>query len=292
MKDYATFLSEHFDGKVQKLAVNASFTCPNRDGSKGSGGCIYCSNKAFNPPYCDSRLSVTQQLERGKEFFARKYPRMNYLAYFQAYSNTYCTVERLRNLHDEALAVPGVVGIVIATRPDCLGDDVVVYLAELSMRTKLVVEVGVESLHDVTLETINRCHDSATAIDAIKRLAARGITVGVHLILGLPGETEEMMEQTVKQVAALPVQLVKFHQMQVLRGTELARLYEAGEVELIQWTAEQYASLCARLLKLIPDDVTVERFVSQSPPSMLISPRWNLKLGEFGELLKMKINEL
>lgn len=292
MKDYATFLSEHFDGKVQKLAVNAGFTCPNRDGSKGSGGCIYCSNKAFNPPYCDSRLSVTQQLEKGKEFFARKYPRMNYLAYFQAYSNTYCTDERLRNLHDEALAVPGVVGIVIATRPDCLGDDVVEYLAELSMRTKLVVEVGVESLHDVTLETINRCHDSATAIDAIKRLAARGITVGVHLILGLPGETEEMMEQTVKQVAALPVQLVKFHQMQVLRGTELARLYEAGEVELIQWTAEQYASLCARLLKLIPDDVTVERFVSQSPPSMLISPRWNLKPGEFGELLKMKINEL
>lgn len=292
MKDYATFLSEHFDGKVQKLAVNAGFTCPNRDGSKGSGGCIYCSNKAFNPPYCDSRLSVTQQLEKGKDFFARKYPRMNYLAYFQAYSNTYCTIERLRSMHDEALAVPGVVGIVIATRPDCLGDDVVEYLAELSMHTKLVVEVGVESLHDVTLETINRCHDSATAIDAIKRLAARGITVGVHLILGLPGETEEMMEQTVKQVAALPVQLVKFHQMQVLRGTELARLYEAGEVELIQWTAEQYASLCARLLKLIPDDVTVERFVSQSPPSMLISPRWNLKPGEFGELLKMKINEL
>lgn len=292
MKDYATFLSEHFDGKVQKLAVNAGFTCPNRDGSKGSGGCIYCSNKAFNPPYCDSRLSVTQQLEKGKDFFSRKYPRMNYLAYFQAYSNTYCTVERLRSMHDEALAVPGVVGIVIATRPDCLGDDVVEYLAGLSMRTKLVVEVGVESLHDVTLETINRCHDSATAIDAIKRLAARGITVGVHLILGLPGETEEMMVQTVKQVAALPVLLVKFHQMQVLRGTELARLYEAGEVELIQWTAEQYASLCARLLKLIPDDVTVERFVSQSPPSMLISPRWNLKPGEFGELLKMKINEL
>ncbi|MCQ2288460.1 MAG: TIGR01212 family radical SAM protein [Muribaculaceae bacterium] len=292
MKDYAAFLSERFGGKVQKLAVNAGFTCPNRDGTVGRGGCTYCTNAAFNPSYCDARLSVAEQLERGKAFFARKYRSMRYLAYFQAYSNTHAPVETLRAMHDEALAVDGVVGIVIATRPDCLPDDVVDYLLELSQRTVLIVELGVESSHDETLKLINRCHDWATVRDAVDRLTRCGITVGVHLILGLPGETEEMMEATVSEIAALPVSLIKFHQMQVLRGTRLAAQYERHEVELAQWTAGQYAALCARLLKLIPPHMVVERFVSQSPPSMLIAPRWNLKPGEWTELLNKKIEEI
>ncbi len=292
MKDYAAFLSENFGGKVQKLAVNAGFTCPNRDGNAGRGGCTYCTNAAFNPSYCDARLTVSEQLGRGKEFYSRKYPRMDYLAYFQAYSNTYAGVDKLREMHDEALSVDGIVGIVIATRPDCLPDEVVDYLEDLSRRTVLIVELGVESSHDVTLDKVNRCHDWATACNAIGRLAARGITVGVHLILGLPGETEEMMEETVKRVCALPVSLVKFHQMQVLRGTRLAAQYENREVELKLWSAEEYAALCARLVKLIPAGMVVERFVSQSPRSMLIAPRWDLKPGEWAKLLKKKIEEI
>lgn len=291
-KGYSEFLAERFDGKVQKIAVNAGFSCPNRDGTVGRGGCTYCTNEAFNPRYCDARLTVAEQLERGKAFFARKYPSMNYLAYFQAYSNTHAGVDRLRELYNEALAVDGVVGIVIATRPDCLGDEVVELLSELAARTRLIVELGVETMHDVTLRKVNRCHDWTTARNAIVCLAERGIAVGVHLILGLPGEDESMMERTVRTIAALPVTVVKFHQMQVLKGTRLARQWQAGEVELMQWTAQEYASLCARLLRLLPSHVVVERFVSQSPLSMLLSPRWNLKPGEFAQLLESKMNEL
>lgn len=290
-KDYAAFVRERFLGKVQKIAVNAGFSCPNRDGTLGRGGCTYCTNAAFNPPYCDVSLSITEQLERGKEFFARKYPRMQYLAYFQAYSNTHAPVARLRALYDEALSVDGVVGIVVATRPDCLGDDVVDLLEDLSTRTTLVVELGIETVHDETLRAINRCHDWATARVAIEKLASRGITVGVHLILGLPGEDESMMEQTVAEVASLPVSLIKFHQMQVLRGTRLSQQWEQGEVQLMQWTATEYASLCARLLKLVPGHIAIERFVSQSPRSMLVAPRWDLKQGEFNQMLLEKLNK-
>lgn len=290
-KDYAAFVSEHFHGKVQKIAVNAGFTCPNRDGTVGRGGCSYCTNAAFNPRYCDASLSIAEQLERGKEFFAKKYPKMQYLAYFQAFSNTHASIGKLRAMHDEALGVDGVVGIDIATRPDCLPDEVLDYLEELSRRTLVIVELGVETIHDATLARVNRCHDWTTSHAAITRLAQRGIIVGVHLILGLPGETEEMMEQTVKTVCSLPVDLVKFHQLQVLRGTALARQWADGEVELVQWTAQQYARLCARLLRLVPGHVAVERFVSQSPPSMLIAPKWNLKQGEFNKMLLNEINK-
>lgn len=290
-KDYAAFLAERFGGKVKKLAVNAGFSCPNRDGTVGRGGCSYCTNAAFNPSYCDARLTVAEQLERGKAFYARKYPDMDYLAYFQTYSNTHAPVQRLSALYEEALAVDRVVGIVIATRPDCLGDDILDLLEQLSRRTLLVVELGIETVHDTTLNAINRCHNWTTARNAIERLAARDITVGVHLILGLPGEDEVMMEQSVSEVVSLPVSLIKFHQMQVLRGTRLAAQWERGEVTLVQWTAEQYASLCARLLRLVPPHIAVERFVSQSPPSMLIAPRWNLKPGEFAALLNKKITE-
>lgn len=291
-QDYSSFLAGRFGCKVQKIAINAGFTCPNRDGTVGQGGCTYCTNKAFNPPYCDATLTVTEQIERGKQFFARKYDGDKYIAYFQAFSNTHAPVERLCAVYNEALAVEGVVGLVIATRPDCLGDDVVALLVELSQRTQLIVELGVETVHDVTLDVINRCHNWTTTRGTIELLASKGITVGVHLILGLPGEDEMKIEQSVREIAALPVSVVKFHQMQVLKGTRLARQWQAGEVELMQWTAQQYATLCARLLKLLPQHIVVERFVSQSPPSMLLSPQWNLKPGEFAKLLETKINEL
>lgn len=283
--DYAHFLARRIDGKVQKLAVDAGLTCPNRDGTLGWGGCTYCDNRAFSPSYCHRTQSVTQQLEAGKRFFAGKYPDMRHLAYFQAYTATHVAFERQRQLYDEALAVDGVVGLVIATRPDCVGDDLLAYLQEVDRSRMVIVELGVETMHDRTLRLVNRCHNWATSQACIERVAQMGLTVGAHLILGLPGESDDDMVATVDAVSQLPVSLVKFHQLQVLRGTTLARQVERGEVEVRDWTAEQYAELCVRLVAHLRSDIVVERWVAQAPPRMVITPRWGLKPAEFQRLL-------
>ncbi|MBO5541229.1 MAG: TIGR01212 family radical SAM protein [Muribaculaceae bacterium] len=283
--DYAHFLARRIDGKVQKLAVDAGLTCPNRDGTLGWGGCTYCDNRAFSPSYCHRTQSVTQQLEAGKRFFAGKYPDMRYLAYFQAYTATHAAFERLRPMYDEALAVDGVVGLVIATRPDCVGDDLLAYLQEIDRSRMVIVELGVETMHDRTLRLVNRCHNWATSQACIERVAQMGLTVGAHLILGLPGESDDDMVATVDAVSQLPVSLVKFHQLQVLRGTTLARQVERGEVVVRDWTAEQYAELCVRLVAHLRHDIVVERWVAQAPPHMVITPRWGLKPAEFQRLL-------
>ena len=189
--DFGSFLKRHFPFKVQKISLNAGFTCPNRDGSKGLGGCTFCNNQTFNPEYCHTEKSITLQLEEGKAFFASKYPEMKYLAYFQAYTNTYGELQGLIKKYEEALAVPDVVGLVIGTRPDCMPDDLLDYLTELNKRTFLLVEYGIESTYNRTLERINRGHSFEQTRDAVIKTAARGIMVGGHLILGLPGESEE-----------------------------------------------------------------------------------------------------
>lgn len=217
-RDFSDFLAEHFSGKIQKISINAGFTCPNRDGTVGTGGCTYCNNQTFNPSYCTPTLTVTQQLEEGKRFFARKYPEMRYLAYFQAYTNTYGDVERLRALYEEALAVDGVVGLIIGTRPDCIPDVLLDYLESLSRRCFVLVEYGAETSHNSTLALINRCHTWEQTVDAVTRTMARGIHVGLHFIMGLPGETVDMMLQSVDALSRLPVDTVKFHQLQIIRG--------------------------------------------------------------------------
>ena len=212
-RDFSDFLAEHFSGKMQKISINAGFSCPNRDGTVGTGGCTYCNNRTFNPDYCSPRLSVSEQLEEGKRFFARKYPEMRYLAYFQAYTNTHGDIEHLRSLYEEALGVSGVEGIIIGTRPDCMPDALLDYLEKLAKRTFVLVEYGAESSHDVTLQCINRCHTWAQTVDAVTRTAPRGIHVGLHMILGLPGESVEMMLDSVDALSALPIATVKFHQL-------------------------------------------------------------------------------
>lgn len=283
--DYADFLAQRVAGKVQKIAVDVGMTCPNRDGTLGWGGCTYCDNRAFNPPYCDPELSVTRQVEAGKRFFAGKYPDMRFLVYFQAYTSTHADFATLRALYDEALAVDGVVGLVIATRPDCVSDQLLDYLQDVDRTHLVIVELGVETMHDRTLRLVNRCHDWAASQAAIERVAQRGITVGAHLILGLPGESDDDIEATVRAVAQLPVKLVKFHQLQVLSGTVLAGQVERNEVAVRQWSAEQYAALCARLATCLRHDMVVERWVAQAPPHMLVSPRWGLKPAQFQQLL-------
>ena len=283
--DYAQFLARHFSGKVQKIAVDGGFTCPNRDGSKGTGGCTYCSNPAFAPRYCSHTASVADQIEAGKRFFAGRYSSMSYLAYFQSYSSTYASVDTLRRRYGEALAADGVVGLVISTRPDCITPDVVQLLAYFATRTTVIVELGIESSHDTTLAAINRCHSWSDSVNAVTMLHEAGIPCGAHLILGLPGEDVSMMLETADRVVGLPISTLKLHQLQLVRGTCLASLYEQGKLQLTRFTPHEYARLCADVIRHTPTSVAFDRFVSQMPSAMLVGPRWGIKQSEFQTIL-------
>ena len=287
--DYGTWIRRQFPFRVQKIAVDAGFTCPNRDGSVGVEGCTFCNNLTFNPVYCDRHKSVTHQLEEGKRFFARKYPDMKYLAYFQAYSNTYAPMPRLRQLFEEALAVDDVVGLVIGTRPDCLPDAVLDYLQELNRRTFLIVEIGIESANNLTLQRINRGHTFECSRDAIERTHARGILTCGHVILGLPGEDEEEILRQAPIISSLPLDILKLHQLQIIRGTRLAKEYQQLPFHL--FTPDEYIDLIIKYLQQIRKDLILERFVSQSPPELLIAPQWGLKNYEFTNRLRNKMKE-
>lgn len=292
-RTYADYLAEFFPHKMQKLTVNAGFTCPNRDGTKGRGGCIYCNNQSFNPSFSSRGESVTTQLLEGKRFFARKYPEMHYLAYFQAYTNTHSSdIDRLMALYEEALSVTDVDGLIIGTRPDCLPKELLSRLAKLNtFPGRVMIEFGAESAHDATLELINRCHTWNDTVDACRRTAAAGIHCGIHLILGLPGETVPMMLTTVEQALRLPIKTVKFHQLQVIRGTKLAQLLADGEIAIPRFTVEEYVDLCAEIVRMTPEHIAIERFTSQSPDNLLITPRWGLKNYQFVELLRKRLSQ-
>lgn len=290
--DYTTFLRRHFDVKVQKLTVNAGFTCPNRDGTVGWGGCTYCNNQTFNPDYCRTERSVTEQLKEGKHFFARKYPDMRYLAYFQAYTNTYASLPALQRLYEEALAVDGVVGLVIGTRPDCMPASLLFYLEQLARHTFVLVEYGIESTSDDTLRRINRGHTMAVAADAIERTAACGIPVGGHVILGLPGEDDRCLMRQARDVSALPLTLLKMHQLQLVRGTRMAAEFRADPSAFRLYTADEYVDVVVGYLRRLRPSLVVERFVSQSPRQLLLAPDWGLKNYEFTARVVRRMQEL
>lgn len=289
-RDFSTFLKEYFPGKVQKISINAGFSCPNRDGTIGTGGCTYCNNQTFNPGYCKSDKSVTEQLEEGKAFFGRKYPDMKYLAYFQAYTSTHGELERLKQLYEEALSVENVVGIIIGTRPDCTGDDLLDYLAGLNERAFVLIEYGAESSHNETLKLINRCHTWEQTVDAVERATSRGLLTGLHLIMGLPGENREMMLSTVDAVSELPVSTVKFHQLQLVRGTMMAHDVMTGKYDIPRFSVDEYIDLCVEIIKRMNPDIAIERFTSQSPDNLLIYPKWGLKNYEFVNRLRNALN--
>jgi len=289
--DFSAYLSEHFSFKVQKISLNAGFTCPNRDGTVGYGGCTYCNNQTFNPAYCHTDKSVTEQLEEGKRFFARKYSDMRFLAYFQAYTNTYGELQELKRKYEEALTVPDVVGIVIGTRPDCMPEELLDYLEELNRRTFLIVEYGIESTDNETLHRINRGHTFEQAVQAVCRTAERGIRVGAHIILGLPGETKEMLMKQAGILSKLPLTTLKLHQLQLIKGTRMAMEYEKGPSDFHLFTADEYIDLVIDYVEHLRPNLVLERFVSQSPKELLIAPDWGLKNHEFTDKVKKRMRE-
>ena len=290
--EFTFFLKKYFPYKVQKISLNAGFTCPNRDVTKGLGGWTYCNNQTFNPEYCKTEKSVTRQLEEGKQFFAHKYPEMKYLAYFQAYTNTYAELEGLKRKYEEALQVDGVVGLVIGTRPDCMPEELLQYLEELNRHTFLMVEYGIESASDETLRRINRGHTYADTVEAVQRTAACGILTGGHVILGLPGETHDTMVEQAGILSALPLSTLKIHQLQLIRGTRMAHEYEENPEGFHLFTeVDEYIDLVIDYVEHLRPDLVLERFVSQSPKELLIAPDWGLKNYEFVTRLQKRMKE-
>lgn len=289
--DYGSYMRRMFDFKVQKISIDGGFTCPNRDGTKGTGGCTYCNNRTFNPAYCHRNRSVTEQMEQGIAFFSHKYPQMRYLAYFQAYTNTYESLDVLRARYEEALAVDGCVGLVIGTRPDCMPEPLLDYLQELSRRVYVMVEYGVESTSDVTLQRINRGHNYAVAVDAVQRTTARSLPVGVHIILGLPGEERETLMAQAGELSRLPITTLKLHQLQLVRGTRMADEYAACPGDFHLFGLDEYIEVVVDYLENLRPDIVVERFASQSPKELLIAPDWGLKNHELVDKIKRRMRE-
>ena len=279
--NYNQILKAEFSERIQKISINAGFTCPNRDGSKGRGGCTYCNNQTFSPGYCKPTKTVAQQVVEGIDFFKHKYQSQLYLAYFQSYTNTYDTLEHLRATYEQALVIEKVVGIVVGTRPDCVTDEILDYFAELSKKCYVMFEYGIESTNDATLDFINRGHNYQCAVDAIRATAARGLRVGAHMILGLPGEDYEMIMKHAERLSELPLTAIKLHQLQLVKGTVMAKqLTENPEIFKL-YTYNEYIDLVIDFVERLRSDIAIERLISQSPKELLIAPDWGLKNFEF-----------
>ena len=274
---YAGYFRRLFGRRMQKLSVDAGFSCPNRDGRIATGGCTFCNNGAFTPSYCSRGLSITRQIEEGVAFHRWRYREaQRYLVYFQSFSNTYAPLEVLRERYGEALAHPDVAGLIIGTRPDCVDEAVLDYLAELARDRYVAIEYGIESVYDASLRAVNRGHDFATAERAVQMTTERGLACGAHFILGLPGETDEMMLEGVKAINRLNLTTVKFHQLQIFRDTAMALEFDEHPERFRFWTVDAYIDLVVEVLRRLRPDVVVERFASEAPPRYHYGPNWGL----------------
>ncbi len=277
-------------GRVQKVSVLAGFTCPNRDGLVGTGGCTFCNNASFTPGYLHRRQSITEQIDAGLEFLQRRYPgTQRYIAYFQSYSNTYGEFERLRACYAEALAHPQISGLAIGTRPDCLPDAVLDYLAELASGHIIELEIGVESCNDAALARVNRGHDFAASVDAIERAAARGLDVTAHVMLGLPGESHASMLDGARQLSALPIHALKLHQLQLVRGTALAREWQRDPAAVPLLDEQACIGLLVDFIERLSPGILLQRIGSEVPPSLKLAPAWNLRLSELAPRLSAEL---
>lgn len=289
--DYSSYLSNIFPQRIQKISINAGFTCPNRDGKIGFGGCTYCNNQTFHPDYCQPEKSITEQLDEGINFFRKKYENQRYLAYFQAYTNTYDKLENLISKYEEALSHPLVVGIVIGTRPDCIDNLLLDYLERVSKTKYVMIEFGIESTNDDTLKFINRGHDFATARNAVIATSQRGIATGAHLILGLPKEDKDIILKHAQNISELPLTCIKLHQLQLIKGTKMAQQYLKNPEWFYLYSADEYIDLAIDFVERIHPKFVVERFISQSPTDLLLKPSWGLKNFEFTAKLEKRMRE-
>lgn len=271
-------IAREFGGRVQKVSIDAGFTCPNRDGKTGRGGCTYCNNDAFNPLYCTPEKSITDQILQGISFHRRRYRRsVGYLAYFQAYTNSYESVDKLGMLYNEALAVEGVKGLVIGTRPDCISDDILDLFASVSEKSWLLVEYGIESCYNKTLKRVNRGHSFEESVRAVRATSSRGIRTGAHMIFGLPGESREEMLAGAAILSELPLDTIKFHQLQIVRGTKMEKEYadDPEQFDLFNWY--EYRDFVISFTELLNPAIMIDRFTGEAPPSMIIAPHWDMK---------------
>lgn len=274
---YAPFFKNLFGERIQKISVDAGFSCPNRDGSKGRGGCSYCNNNAFNPSYCDPVKTIEQQVQEGIEFHKVRYRRANkYLVYFQAYSNTYAPFEELVKVYEAALSQEGIIGLVIGTRTDCVDDKILDYLKQLSEKYYIVIEYGVESIYDITLDRINRQEKFDEVKETIQKTAERGLNIGTHFIFGLPGESREMMMESVYEINTLPIKGIKFHQLQIIEGTSMAKDFQNNPGDYDLFSFEEYIDFIIRYTEKLNPNFIIERFAGEVPPRFLAGPGWGL----------------
>lgn len=286
---YTLYMRKKFGERIQKVSIEAGFTCPNRDGTKGYGGCIYCNNDSFTPAYLKNIRSIAEQLKNGKEFLKRRYGVSKFIAYFQAYSNTYADLETLKRLYQEALDDPEVIGITLGTRPDCIDEEKLKYLEELAKTHYVSIEYGLESVHDHTLEAINRLHTFREFVDAVHMTAGRGIYIGTHLILGLPGETREMMLEGAPVISSLPVDYIKLHHLHIVEKTVLGVRYRRQPFPL--FTCQEYIELAAEFIRRSKPDLVFQRVVGETQPRNLIAPNWGIRADKVARLLEKYMKE-
>ena len=268
---------QKFGERIQKLSINAGFSCPNRDGTLSTGGCIYCNNAAFNPSYCSPEKSITQQINEGIEFHAVRYRRAGkYLAYFQSFSNTHAPLNLLKIKYEEALRHPAIIGLVIGTRPDCVDDEKLDYLIQLSQKCFISVEYGVESCNNKTLEKINRGHNFEQSIIAIEATAKRNIHTGIHLIFGLPGECREEMLREASIISKLPISTIKFHQLQIIKDTPLAEMFQTNPEQFHIFKLDEYIDFIIDFCELLNPEIMIERFTAEVPPAYHVTGGFGL----------------
>lgn len=293
-RSYVGYFRETYGERLQKVVIDAGFTCPNRDGAKGTGGCSFCDNNAFHPSYSTPDKSIIRQLEEGMEFHRNRYRNAaRYLAYFQSYSGTYAPLEKLRPLYEEALSHPDVAGIVIGTRPDCVDEEKLDYLSFLSKKHIVIVEYGIESCYDRTLERVNRCHSFADAERAVEMTASKGIVQGAHFIFGLPGETVDEMMHTASIISRLPIHSVKFHQLQIIKGTRMEKEYSEHPEDFVTFSLGEYIDFFAHYLEYLRPDLYIERFAGEVPPRFVNSVPWGaVRNVELLNMLEKRLEEL
>ena len=309
---YSSYMKKEFGSRVQKISIDAGFSCPNRDGTISTGGCTFCRNDAFNPSYCHPEKSIRQQIEEGIEFHRRRYRRAtSYLAYFQAFTNTHKPIDELERLYREALSVPSIIGLVIGTRPDCINKDILEMLKSLTTPTNpinsinpirpirpikpiipIILELGLESPYDTTLSHINRGHTFATTKAAIELIHDFGFPCGAHLIFGLPGETRDMMLHTADIISELPLTSVKFHQLQIFKDTKMADEYLANPSEFHLFDLDDYIEFVIDFIERLNPNIVIERFAGEVPPRYLVSKPWqSLRYDQVLSLIERRLLE-